>query len=1154
DAAPPTSFLEDQEVSFVISATDEDTADTLVFSVSGDSSLPSWLELTSNPNRTATLSGTPGDSDLTAGVQVSFTVSDGNGGTDELTVTISVTNVNDDPTAVDDEYDNVFGNTQFSGSSVLLNDFDVDPTNDILSVQAQVGSSSGGGTFNIAADGTFTYVSAPGYRSETDTFTYTLTDGNGGTATGTVTLNTGQVIWYVDNRATAGANLGTETNPFVQLSSVDAASIAGDWIYLYGANPNYYSGLSLKANQRLIGVPVTGAKPIIDGTIAVAAGVELSSLAFELSSSSAVNGSATGVVTLSDLEIAGTIPANVFAIDLGTVSQLNAELITIDLTSGSGIRAVNQVDGSTGSFEQIDVASDLGSCFDAYDFTTLTLSADEGMNNLSCDGDMFVLNLEHIDDLDASFNEVAGATQATGMSLLDLSGALTIDTGSIEEPGLGVSIDTTTALTFIYNGGIDGSTVQLADIKGIDADSSISFQSGTVDASSGIGIVVTGLAGELNFSDISMGSLTRLSGLGVSVQGTGTFKANQITARTAGTGFSASGVALDVSLASVDSTVQGLELSNTSGNYQGASLVSSGGNYNVEITNHDGEVNIGSVELSAPTIGSLLLENGGTVTFSAGTIFASGPWGMTISDTAGALTFSQVHAHAADSVAPIEITDFDGSIDFGQVSIATQNATAVDSLRGGDLTFSGGVISSSGALRGISIVDGSLSGEVDSVTISECQVGIYMENVDNPSGFSVSGGDTPSRPSGGAIQSVTNRGVELHNVSDVSFVAMDFLNANTTDGSSCGSVRNGNNRDCNGALYIADSGDVSLSDVMIQNTAQSAIVATAVDNLTLDFVTITNSGDEVGEHAVRVLEPTTSVTMNSTTITGSAENGFTLHASQTPDLSVTLWQSSLSSSAGSAGSGVLLTSASNAQISLLLDGSTFDGNPSSGVTVNAEGNSIVNVEAKGDTFFDNSQVGLNLAVANTAGMAFDIHDGPVFGPNLSIVGLNLFTSKTGFSPDLTGFVESVTFYCTGENGIRIIAQGNGQVTAQISYVTASAAAFEGIYADLRNETLTGPLASIDLTLTGSDTSGSNTGALFYADSGDLGTFCLDASGNNLGTTSLNQAAPTTFSLAGYPGGDVATFLQGQNTASVSSAGTFVSASNCATAVFPYPAN
>ncbi|MDA1053261.1 MAG: Ig-like domain-containing protein [Planctomycetota bacterium] len=111
------------------------------------------------------------------------------------TMAITITGVNDRPTAVADSFatsDNA--QLTIAAPGILLNDSDVD--GDSLRVAAFTGASSRGAAVNVSVNGAFSYdprgvlqlrALAVG-QSLSDSFIYTISDGNGGTATSTVTV------------------------------------------------------------------------------------------------------------------------------------------------------------------------------------------------------------------------------------------------------------------------------------------------------------------------------------------------------------------------------------------------------------------------------------------------------------------------------------------------------------------------------------------------------------------------------------------------------------------------------------------------------------------------------------------------------------------------------------------------------------------------------------------------------------------------------------------------------------------------------------------------------------------------------------------------------------------------------------------------------
>ena len=152
-----------------------------------------------------------------------YTVSDGNGGFDTGTVTISVAPVNDAPVAADDS-----GSTNEDvalpitvATDILGNDSDVD--GDSLTVSAFDTTTAKGGGVTDNGDGTWTYTPAHNFGNADDTFTYTVSDGNGGFDTGTVTISVAPV-----NDAPVAADDSGSTNEDVALPITVATDILGN--------------------------------------------------------------------------------------------------------------------------------------------------------------------------------------------------------------------------------------------------------------------------------------------------------------------------------------------------------------------------------------------------------------------------------------------------------------------------------------------------------------------------------------------------------------------------------------------------------------------------------------------------------------------------------------------------------------------------------------------------------------------------------------------------------------------------------------------------------------------------------------------------------------------------------------------------------------
>ena len=114
-----------------------------------------------------------------------YSVSDGNGGTDTATVTITVAPVNELPIPESDTFEIIPGQSNASVVSVLANDVDVD--GDAL-VAVLVGAPTNG-SLTLDADGTFVYTPNSGFTGD-DSFTYVASDGSGESVATTVVLQT----------------------------------------------------------------------------------------------------------------------------------------------------------------------------------------------------------------------------------------------------------------------------------------------------------------------------------------------------------------------------------------------------------------------------------------------------------------------------------------------------------------------------------------------------------------------------------------------------------------------------------------------------------------------------------------------------------------------------------------------------------------------------------------------------------------------------------------------------------------------------------------------------------------------------------------------------------------------------------------------------
>ncbi|WP_114953922.1 Ig-like domain-containing protein [Sphingosinicella terrae] len=213
--------------------------------------------------------------DLAAGetrtTSITYTVSDGEGGTDTATLEVTVTGTNDAPDAVDD------ANTTDEGTPLTVTaadgvlDNDSDPEGDPLVVEAVNGATANvgaavtganGGAFTLNADGSYAFDPDGAFddlavgETRTTSITYTISDGEGGTDTATLEVT---VTGTNDGPVAVGTLPGQSSEDADSVAEVDVSDAFAD---MDASDALTYSATGLPTGLTLD--PATG---IISGTI-----------------------------------------------------------------------------------------------------------------------------------------------------------------------------------------------------------------------------------------------------------------------------------------------------------------------------------------------------------------------------------------------------------------------------------------------------------------------------------------------------------------------------------------------------------------------------------------------------------------------------------------------------------------------------------------------------------------------------------------------------------------------------------------------------------------------------------------------------------------------------------------------------------------------
>lgn len=387
-----------------------------------------------------------------------YTISDGNGGTDTATVTIDVNGENDAPDTVDDSFGvSVDGN--LSGNVLSDNGAgaDSDPdTTDVLSVTALNGQSADLGVatalasnalVTLNADGTFDYDQNGAFSglgagaTAMDTFQYTISDGNGGTDTATVTITIGgsnlaptaiDDAFSTDEESalTTGSVLLNDTDPNLDTLSVigpdDSGTLGtvtdnGDGTFDYDPNGQFES----------LGVGDTA----ID--------------TFDYTVSDGNGGTDTGTVTIT---IDGVNDAPVAVSDTLTVNEDTADSLVVTVND-------TDVDGDDVEVVSVDDTATVGAVLIDADADSITYDPDGQFESLGV-GETATDSFTYtISDGNGGMDTATVSVTITGVNdapVFDVAGPFAID-------------ENTTVVGTVEASDADGDAVTYSIIGGADA-------------------------------------------------------------------------------------------------------------------------------------------------------------------------------------------------------------------------------------------------------------------------------------------------------------------------------------------------------------------------------------------------------------------------------------------------------------------------------------------------------------------------------------------------------------------------------------------------------------------------------------------------------------------------------------------------------------
>lgn len=489
---------------------------------------------------------------------------------------------------------------------------------------------------------------------------------------------------------------------------------------------------------------------------------------------------------------------------------------------------------------------------------------------------------------------------------------------------------------------------------------------------------------------------------------------------------------------------------------------------------------------------------------------------LNLSNKTLAATFSDVTSTSATgSVSPIKIATSTGSLTIPSGNITATSVPAIDISGGIALNVTLTAVNANGGTKGIII-----SGTSGTFTIN---------------------GTGTTAGTGGTIQNIAQRGIELLNTTGITLKNMNLVNANQNDGTApSGSASDMNNLNANAAVYALNTNGLTMDHVAISGTvAQEGINLRGSSNFNFTNGSIGSSGSAgitVEGCIFAVNTGGTNSIVNSTFTDPGGRAVYFANFSTNMTL-LTVDNSTFQDADGASGLQVVGYGSSTMKVRVQ-NNSKFLNCRTAGVEVYANDNSTITAQIKNVVVDPGSGVGrgLDVAAANNANMYFNIESNNV--KHFGGIGINSFGSGNGHiegyiknnitenlagSSAVSGIVSSVEGVISGADqpdAIVVIEGNTVKNVLNIHGIVASALSTGGATSSFTLKTnniqVTGPVAwyGIDVNAPAQAVAPLNTAIICSNVSGNAVTlssptnFAYRARAGNPGTTIRSQGSGT----------------------------------------------
>jgi VCBS repeat-containing protein len=943
-----------------------------------------------------------------------YTASDGTA-SDTATLTVSVSGLNDAPLANDDAAATT-EDAAVSGN-VLTNDTDVDVEPLIV---ANPGTYVGAyGTLVLAADGSYTYTPSAAAQAlddgevANDAFAYTASDGtasDGATLTVTVTgLNDAPVA--NDDAASTNEGAAVSGNVLTNDTDVDVEPLT---VTSAGTYAGTYGTLALAADGSYTYTPNAAANGLAAGEVAQ-----------DVFGYTASDGTASDTATLT-VTINGTNDAP--TIDAGGTDATGA--VTELPNNDPNENAFTHSDTGTVAFDDVDVTdthtASLTPQAGGYLGTFALGPVDQGADTVGWTFNVADGDLDFLDDGET-------LTQTYTVEIDDGNGGTTTQDVTITLTG---AADGPQTVWYIDNsaGGSANLGTQADPFTSIAA---FNAAQGTAGGPQ-IGATVYLLAGTGTYAEAD--GINLLADQILTGVASGPLRPTIVT-----TGGANHGIEL-----AQNNTVSGIDIGNTTG----AGISDGGGTVGTLTISDVGKSGSGQiVDIDQGGTLNVTLNDAGSTGSAGGAIDLAGVGGtFTVS---GATTITGVHSGggvditgssvaasfaggglvSTGSTTAVNFAGNTGSLALGGgLDVVTTTGAGVTATGGGTVTATGAgnsITSTTGvalAITGTAI--GAADFTLESVSANGGGYAIRLNGTGSAGGLHITGvGSTDG--SGGTIQNIATRGIELIDTTDVVLNNVALINANTTNGTSTDLVV----ANSNGAIYLSSVVGAALTNVDINGAADSGIVGINVADFVMNDSTVTLAGNALNESGIEFTNLSGSSSLSNTEISFSETNSLDI---VNTDVSlnlvldnVTFRDTQLASSGGPVnanGEGGLQfrsfsTLAGAPVTNIDIVDSDFLRLRSQGIQVIGEDDSVISVDITNNTVASQTDIGtgIDLAANDVSQFAFN-----VIGNTVQSRGGNAINVISSGGGDIEGRInQNVITADLAGTGIRVAPQDNG---------------------------------------------------------------------------------------------------------------------------------